>query len=520
MARYIQPQQSQYVSQYVPRDLNFYQQQIDKAQAGYDRNNLLYNQALSKLYETVAVDTDTRDRLINEFEEGYNKIYEKHNGRLDRATGDLLNLITNINKDDFWKLNNWQIEQSKIAQEGEEKGLGLINDPRGMSLIDPNTGKYRSLEELTTRAAPLIDPETGQRISGTRGTSSAPQYPKVVGIESTSEVSTNPIKTIEDLYKIYPENSYYSQLQQNIKDKIDKAYEPRINEIEKAFKEAVPEFKEELDIHTRLGRTGMEGALRSRIPQYYWTDAQKTAKLQKALELIQSFDKDYDILAKNIIKNNSGDLGVEFKGFDMYDPAGRAIYNDMQEAINILPTEKFIIEDEGDLMGKTLLDDPDLQELKDKNKYHITINSIAKVGNRIKYKIKDSLGRSHIVSTEDANINQGLVKAFGDVDLINTYHYLQELGWKTPVGKYVFSDNGFGQQIRHELVDGVEIQEHATIPGKHIIVINGQKAMVNNVKNGRLEVGSDGKVIQHEVGANGDQEIAAFLSNNQKYIKE
>lgn len=152
MARYIQPQQSQYVSQYVPKDLNFYQQQIDKSQGRYDATQAMYSEALAKLYDTPTLDAESRNKMIGQFAEGFDKVYNKYQGDLSKATGDILGLVSTARKDPFWQLNQYQVDQAKLEQQAKLAGKLIANSPSNKKIIDPETGQYTSSEALTTVA--------------------------------------------------------------------------------------------------------------------------------------------------------------------------------------------------------------------------------------------------------------------------------------------------------------------------------------------------------------------------------
>lgn len=147
MAKYIQLPNQSYVSTFVPQDLNFYQNQIDKQQSRYDATNLAYNQALSKLYEEPTLDFDIRDSKIKEIEDSFNNIYDKYHGDLSKANDDILSLISKAKSDKFWQLNKYKVEQANLAQKALMNGMLPVNDPTKVDIIDKN-GNYANIENL------------------------------------------------------------------------------------------------------------------------------------------------------------------------------------------------------------------------------------------------------------------------------------------------------------------------------------------------------------------------------------
>ena len=593
MARYIQAPQQQYVSQYVPKDLNFYQQQIDKSQARYDATQAMYSEALAKLYEVPTLDAESRNKMIDQFAQGFDQTFNKYQGDLSKATGDVLGLVSTARKDPFWQLNQHQVEQAKLEQQAKLSGKLIANSPSNKKIINPETGQYATREELTTvavdrpkyeeydkifisqlkpdvisfietvendpvyqgmshsrqidykkeltakkvrelagkyapayaeyinnaqyednpyfknlynnvdaitdhltsMATPSIFREVTEKPTGNN--SSGYGYglfgkSNLIPMENTSEAKTKIITSTEDLTKNFPNNSYPKYIQEQLIKNINTVMQPQLDQLEKVYKEAYPNSQISIADKTTIK------VLKNRLDGAYHTESNPTKKekLKKAFDSFKLIQEQYDQTAQKLI-NEQGDYGITTRGFN-FDDAGNKAFNQMQEFVNRVSPEKFQIET-GELAGKTVKDDEYLTGALKDNTFKIT--QVMKVGNNIKYIAEDALGRRHVVSSQDNQVNSNLLRAFGDINLIHAYEYLQKGGWNITEGNSIFI-NGKKKQ----LPQGVEIIKHPQEPNKLILTINGQVPTIPDME-------TNGKT-SHPIGLNGEQEIAAYLDYN------
>ena len=213
MARYIQQPQQQYVSQYVPKDLNFYQQQIDKAQNRYDTTQAMYSEALGALGEMEAYDQDTKNEIIKGFVEDFDKTYNKYQGDLSKATGDVMGLVSKTRANPLLAGLKEQLVQGRTLEKqlAANPNLIVINDPRTKSVKD--LGSFTELQPVTINPrevnALFLDMNKAKL---NKAVESAPKKDPITGLFYTE--TTKGLTDAEITEMLQDENTYNSIIEQ------------------------------------------------------------------------------------------------------------------------------------------------------------------------------------------------------------------------------------------------------------------------------------------------------------------
>ena len=103
-----------YQSMFVaPVDLGLIQQYNQDYQKRYDAAVNAEAQARGALYDMEFYDPVEKKRIIDAVESRFGNLYKEYSGDMGAATGDLMNLIGSIRKDEAFDINKYALEQQK-----------------------------------------------------------------------------------------------------------------------------------------------------------------------------------------------------------------------------------------------------------------------------------------------------------------------------------------------------------------------------------------------------------------------
>lgn len=150
----VQPRE--YQSAYVPTDYKYIQDRFDNMQQRYDATNAAQASAFMQLQEMDVATELSRQRqqeLMEQLQTQYGGIESKHMGDLGRASGDVVDFISQMRKDPFWKLSQKQVEKQKeyeaLATQMAAAGKTMLPFSKVPEIYNPETGQYVKAEDIT-----------------------------------------------------------------------------------------------------------------------------------------------------------------------------------------------------------------------------------------------------------------------------------------------------------------------------------------------------------------------------------
>lgn len=139
-------------------------QNLQQTQQRYDVVNQTQAEAFAKLNEipvTSQNDAVRIQQLKDQLHNQYNKISQDYNFDLAKASGDITTFISEIRKDPFWKLNEYALQQKDALDKLNIQLNAMGKHPLVFqdlpSVWDPQTGKYKSQQELTFDVEGMLD---------------------------------------------------------------------------------------------------------------------------------------------------------------------------------------------------------------------------------------------------------------------------------------------------------------------------------------------------------------------------
>lgn len=145
-----QDRSANYVSQFVPLDLNLIQQNVQQAQQRYDQTMGAWLSTQAKAIDETAYDPTEKQNALNRLQEKFNNVYKKYNGDLGAGQSDVLGMIATSRNDPYYALNEYALEQKKRRQALEQqygsKALRFKDMKEG--LVDKETGKFRNQSDF------------------------------------------------------------------------------------------------------------------------------------------------------------------------------------------------------------------------------------------------------------------------------------------------------------------------------------------------------------------------------------
>lgn len=158
----IQPYQ--YQSTFTPIDLGVVQHGLESRQNRYDAANAAWAETKGKLYDDPTYDKAEKDRVVQAIEGNFENVYKNYNGDLGAATGDLMQMIANTRKNEYFALNKVALEKQKeyevLKRAYGAKALEFKGMPKGLR---NEKGELRSQEEFAPEV--VQDLERDQKLA-------------------------------------------------------------------------------------------------------------------------------------------------------------------------------------------------------------------------------------------------------------------------------------------------------------------------------------------------------------------
>jgi len=117
-----------------------------------DRINQAIAEMKAKQAQEVAVsqlDEAVRQKAIDDINQQYNTIMEKHANDPSAAYTDLVKLVGNAWNSPFWMANRYKAKQLETEQSLAQQGYLVFKSIKDIPIADPTTGRIKSFEELT-----------------------------------------------------------------------------------------------------------------------------------------------------------------------------------------------------------------------------------------------------------------------------------------------------------------------------------------------------------------------------------
>lgn len=154
-------QAPQYVSSFVPQDMNLIASALKQRQERKDQIDQAFAQTQAKLNEVSTYHPELMDQVMGNLKQGFNQLYSQTGGDVSANYDQFLTYIANARSDPFWQINEAYNEQMKRedAARAEAQSKGRVLDfetLRGKKLIDPATGKYINKDALQFDVQPQL----------------------------------------------------------------------------------------------------------------------------------------------------------------------------------------------------------------------------------------------------------------------------------------------------------------------------------------------------------------------------
>lgn len=153
-----------YASVYNPQNLGVVQHGLESRQNRSDISNASWADAKSKLYEEASYDPEIKKEVIKSIESNFDRLYRDYSGDMSQATGDLMNMIANSRKNDYFRLNKTALEEQKkyeaLKQAYGAKGLEFRGMKQGLK---DEKGNWRRPEDF--KAEVVQDLERDQKLA-------------------------------------------------------------------------------------------------------------------------------------------------------------------------------------------------------------------------------------------------------------------------------------------------------------------------------------------------------------------